>query len=105
MTEIFFFFTKKSWTPLHFVSFYGHASTCKLLCAFDGVDQNAVNNKGETALDLAVGSSQVDSVRTLLELNVDTSKARVHVNTPVEIVQLFDEHRKRSVKNHIFWFE
>ena len=94
MTEI---FLKKSWTPLHCASSDGHASACQLLCALDGVDQNAVDGYGASALDVAICYSKVDCVRALLELNVDTSKARVDVNTPVEIVQLFDEHRKRSV--------
>ena len=98
MTES-FFVTIKSRTSLHVASFYGRASTCKLLCALDGVDQNAVANDGETALDRAVFRSIVDSVRALLEFNVDTSKARILARTKVEIVQLLDEHRKRSV-NH-----
>ena len=88
---------------MHYAS---DASTCQLLCALDGVDQNAVNNEGETALDVAIRHSQVDCVRVLLEFIVDTSKARVDVNTPVEIVQLLEEHLKRSVKNIIsFLFE
>ena len=114
MTEIFiclfvclfvcFFFHKKSWTPLHVATFNGEAISCQLLCALNGVDQNAVDNKGETALDLAVVRSKVGSVRTLLEFNVDSSKARVTARTSVEIVQLLDEHRKRSVKeNNIFF--
>ena len=83
---------------MHVAAFYTRVSTCQLLCALDGVDQNALDNDGKTALDLAVGRSKVDSVRALLELNVDTSKARVTATTKVEIVQLFDEHRKQSVK-------
>ena len=71
-----------------------------MLCALDGVDQNAVNNDGKTALDVAVSFSKVDCVRALLEFNVDTCKARVMANTNVEIVQLLDEHRKRSVKKN-----
>ena len=98
MTEI-FFFHNKSWTPLHYASFYRYVSMCQLLCALDGVDQNVVNINGETALDVAIYRSQVDCVRSLLEFNVDTSKARVTANTNVEIVQLLEEHRKRSVKN------
>ena len=65
---------KKSWTPLHFAS---DASMCRLLCALDGVDQNAVDMYGETALGVAFIRSRAGSVRALLELNVDTSKARV----------------------------
>ena len=87
---------------MHYASIEGRTSTCQVLCAFDGVDQNAVNNEGKTALDLAISRSEVDCVRALLELNVDMSKARVGVNTPVEIVQLLEEHRKRSVKNTLF---
>ena len=84
--------------PLHFASIEGRTSTCQLLCALDGVDQNVVNNKGETALDKAIGENAVDSVRPLLELNVDASKARVTARTKVAIAQLLEEHRKRSVK-------
>ena len=74
-----------------------------MLCALDGVDQNAVDINGETAFDLAVSRSKVGSVRALLEFNVDTSKARVDVNAPVEIAQLFEKHRKQSVKgNDVF---
>ena len=102
-TEIIFFFHNKSWTPLHFASFHGHASTCQLLCALDGVDQNAVDNDGETACDRALQRSKVECVRALLELNVDASKSRVEADTNVEIVKLFEQHRKRSVKgNDIF---
>ena len=104
MTEIFLFFTKTSWTPLHCASIEGHASTCQLLCALDGVDQNAVDINGKTALDRAINGSQVDCVRALLELNVDTSKARVDAWTKVEIVQLLEEHRNRSVKKHYCFF-
>ena len=87
---------------MYCASFNGHASTCRLLCAWDGVDQNAVDINVETALDVAIRRSQIDSARALLELNVDTSKARVDERTSVEIAQLLDEHRKRSVKNIIF---
>ena len=83
---------------MHNASFNDEASTCQLLCALDGVDQNAVDNEGKTALDLAVGRSRVDCVRALLEHNVDTSKVIVVANTNVEIVQLLEENRKRSVK-------
>ena len=86
---------------MHYAS---DASTCQLLCALDGVDQNAVDNHGKTALDLAVSRSQVGSVRALLELNVDTCKARVTANTKVEIVQLLEEHHKRSVKENEILF-
>ena len=84
---------------MHFAS---NASTRQLLCALDGVDQNAVANNGETALDLAINRSQVNCVRALLEFNVDTSKVRVAATTKAEIVQLLEEHRKRSVKKIIF---
>ena len=68
------------------------------MCALDGVDVNAVNDQGDTALDYAISHYCVFSVRALLELNIDTSKARFNVNTRAEIVQLLEEHRKRSVK-------
>ena len=95
---------KISLTPLHWTSFNDRASTCKLLCALDGVDFNAVNDEGDTALDLAIRHAKVDSVRALLELNVDARKARVAPQTKVEIVQLLNEHRNRSVKNIIITF-
>ena len=89
-------------TPLHFACMNNIGGTCQLLCALDGVDQNAVDNEGETALDLAINRSRVDCVRALLELNVDTSEARITATTKAEIVQLLDEHRNRSVKKHFF---
>ena len=82
---------------MHYASHNGHTSTCQLLCALDGVDQNAVNDDGKTALDMAIFRSH-DSVRALLEFNVDTSKVRVVGRMNVEIAQLLEEHRKRSVK-------
>ena len=88
---------------MHEASYLDGTSTCQVICALDGVDQNAIDFNGETALDLAINRSKVDSVRALLELNVDTSKARVTATTKVEIVQLFDEHRKRSVKENFCW--
>ena len=96
-----FFFHKQSWTALHFASLNGRASAFLLLCALDGVDLNAVNNEGMTALDLPIGENDADCVRALLELNVDTSNARVMAWTSHEILQLLDEHRKRSVKTII----
>ena len=99
-----FMFHKKSRTPLHSASIEGHTSTCQVMCALDGVDQNAVDINGETALDLAIRRSQVDCVRALLEFNVDTSKAIVKDDTDIEIVQLLDEHRKRSVKENNILF-
>ena len=78
------------------------ASTCQLLCALDGVDQNVVNIEGETALDKAIGENDADCVRALLDLNVDTSKVVIDGDTNVKIVQLVDEHRKRSVKKKKF---
>ena len=102
MTNILFFTTKKR-TPLHVATFRGQASTCQLLCALDGIDQNAVDNDGETACDRALQRSKVECVRALLELNVDASKTPVEADTNVEIVKLFEEHRKQSVKgNDIF---
>ena len=90
------FFHKNSWTPLHFACMF-NVSTCQLLCALDGIDQNAVDNSGQTALDCSVLLSKVGSVRALLEFNVDMSKARVTARTNVAIVQLLEEHHKRSV--------
>ena len=86
MTKLFIYFSQqKSGTPLHF-SCISDVIACQLLCALDGVDQNAVNDEGETALDLAIRHSKIDAVRALLEFNVDTSNARVRVRTRVEIV-------------------
>ena len=89
---------------MHQASSSDHANTCQLLCALDGVDQNAVDNDGEMALDVAIRHNAADSVRSLLEFNVETSKARVEAWTDDEIVQLLDEHRNQSVKeNNIFF--
>ena len=87
---------------MHFASFEDNASTCKLLCALDGVDQNAVDNEGKTAFDRVMTWSMFDSVRVLLDLNVDTSEVRVTADTNVELVRLLEEQRKRSVKQYVF---
>ena len=91
------FYSQNRLTPLLLASLYDRASTCKLLFAVDDVDENAVSKHGETTLDVASRHSSIDAVRALLELNVDTSKTRSSTNTNVEIVQLLNEHRKRSV--------
>ena len=78
---------------------------CRLLCALDGVERNAVDDEGETALHKAMEYSLVDSVRALLEFNVDASKARVTARTKVAIAQLLEEHRNRSVNKHFFRLE
>ena len=79
-------------------------ASCQLLCAVDGVDQKAVDINGETALDLAINRSQVDCMRALLVLNVDTSKAHVTAQTNVEIVHLLEKHRKRPVKKYYYYY-
>ena len=83
---------------------YSDVSTCcQVICALDGVDQNAVNDNNETALDFAISRSAVGSVRTLLEYNVDASNACVDDASDGEIVQLLEEHLKRSVMKIIFF--
>ena len=62
-----------------------------------GVNENALDNKGKTALTTAIDYKKVDSVRALLELNVDTSKATTKRDTPAEIVALLEQHKQRSV--------
>ena len=72
-----------------------------LLTAIKGVDEAAVNHKGSTPLSLAIYRKNVDSVRALLELNVDTTTAVTTANTPPEIVELLRQHKARSVENKI----
>ena len=62
-----------------------------------GVLENALNIDGKTALIVAIDFKIIDSVRTLLELNVDTSKATMKRDTPAEIVALLEQHKQRSV--------
>ena len=78
----------------------GDASTCKLLCALDEIDVNALTHRGESALDLAIENSKYDIVNALLELNVDTSTARVDDDdaTTDEIAQLLEVHRLQPVE-------
>ena len=70
-----------------------------LLTAIKGVDETAVNNSGSTPLSSAINRKKVDSVRALLELNVDTTKAVTRADTPPEIVELLRQHKERSVEN------
>ena len=99
---------------------YNQASTCKLLCALENVDKNAIeeveydDSSGEdswgryrprksytvrySALTYAVKCRDVDCVSALLEFNVDTSKEVFGKGAPVEIKRLRKEHRNRSVE-------
>ena len=69
-----------------------------LLLSALGVDENAVNNNGNTALSAAINDGDVARVRTLLELNVDTKGVNATANTNADIVALLEEHGKRSVE-------
>ena len=83
-----------------------------LLTVIKGVDEAVVDNTGCTPLSLAIICEKVDSVRALLELNVNTTKAVTTANTPSEIVELLRQHKARSVenekelleKNLVLWF-
>ena len=68
-----------------------------LLFSALGVDENAVDDNGESWLGLAIKSHNTDRVRALLQLNVDTKNVVTNVDTPAAIVQLLGEHRQRSV--------
>ena len=70
-----------------------------LLTAIKGVDEAAVDNSGDTPLSMAIINKHVGSVRALLELNVDTTKAVTNFYTPPEILDLLRQHKARSVEN------
>ena len=70
-----------------------------LLTVIKGVDEAVVDNTGCTPLSLAIIYEKVDSVRALLELNVDTTKAATYSGTPREIIELLRQHKARSVEN------
>ena len=85
-----------SFTAFHHAAVGGKPDSLKLLSAA-GVNENALDNKGKTALTTAIARKKVESVRALLELNVDTSKATTKRDTPAEIVALLEQHKQRSV--------
>ena len=85
-----------SWTAFHYAAYNDAPDLLKLLSAA-GVNENALNIDGSTALIVAIDNKKVDSVRALLELNVDTSKATTKRDTPAEIVALINAHKRRSV--------
>ena len=86
---------------MHIASLCNQFKLIPLLTAIKGVDEAAVNHKGSTPLSLAIYRKNVDSVRALLELNVDTTTAVTTANTPPEIVELLRQHKARSVENKI----
>ena len=98
--------------PLHIASRNNQSKMIPLLTAIKGVDETAVTNSGRTPLSVAITYEKVDSVRALLELNVNTTKAVTTANTPSEIVELLRQHKARSVenekelleKNLVLWF-
>ena len=51
------------WTPLHIAANKSHKETIELLIA-KGADVNALNNKSDTPLNLAVPDSPFDSTET-----------------------------------------
>ena len=85
-----------SWNAFHCAAWNDKSDSLKLLSAA-GVHENALNIDGKTALIVAINNKIVDSVRALLELNVDTSKAKTERGSPAEIVALLEQHKQRSV--------
>ena len=85
--------------PLHIASGNNRFKLIPLLTVIKGVDEAAVNNFDRTPLSLAIFYEKVDSVRALLELNVDTTKAVTRADTPREIIDLLRQHKARSVEN------
>ena len=85
-----------SWNACHCAAWNDTPDSLKRLSAA-GVLENALNIDGKTALIVAIDFKIIDSVRTLLELNVDTSKATMKRDTPAEIVALLEQHKQRSV--------
>ena len=85
-----------SWTAFHYAAYNDKPDSLKLLSAA-GVNENALTIDSRTALIVAIDNKKVDSVRALLELNVDTSKAKTKRDTPAEIVALIKAHKRRSV--------
>ena len=79
-------------TPFHWAS-----SEQMLLLSALGVDENAVNFVGHTALVTMITLNVEDKVNVLLKLNVDTSNIVTPANARVGIVRLLDEHRSRTV--------
>ena len=82
---------------MHYAAFIDKPDSLKLLSAVVGVNENALTFDGDTALIVAIDFKKVDSVRALLELNVDTSKAKTERGSPAEIVALLEQHKQRSV--------
>ena len=82
---------------MHYAAFIDKPDSLKLLSAVVGVNENALTIDSRTALIVAIDFKKVDSVRALLELNVDTSKAKTERGSPAEIVALLEQHKQRSV--------
>ena len=53
-----------SWTPLHLAAHGGHLEICKLICQ-DNIDKNPLNENGQSPIDVANASGNMEIVSFL----------------------------------------
>lgn len=90
-----------SFTSAHIAASNDHTNLIESLFLF-GIDLEAIDKDGRTALMNAVRSNRIKSVRLLLDLNADTLKPdrfgwTVAQTNNNEMKQLLLEHLKKSV--------
>lgn len=75
------------WTPLMRAAYEGYTQALQQLLACPGVDLAPRNERGQTALHLAVIHGDVAIVQLLLERGMDPGEADFAGNTPASIAQ------------------
>ena len=96
-------------TPIHWG--FKRANVCKFFCAVESVDINAIDKQGKTAMISAAQFDLIDTVRTLLAFNADTTGVldlilprdddddnpnNFNLGQP-ELFALVEEHENRTV--------
>jgi ankyrin repeat protein len=73
-------------TPLHLATSINNKAIIEMLLKIPGIDKNAMNMAGSTALHIAVINKSIDSFDTLIENDVDTNIQNNNNNAPIHYI-------------------
>jgi ankyrin repeat protein len=77
------------WTPLHVAAYYGQEEICEALVLAPGIDLEAKNKYGETALHLAAKWPHDKAADTLCRGGADPNACNRRGRTPLHTAALF----------------